>query len=43
LQLDGEVTKSELLEGIELAKKGCEKIIEVQKKALKDHYKEKLK
>ncbi|MBU1204210.1 MAG: exosome complex exonuclease Rrp41 [Nanoarchaeota archaeon] len=40
LQLDGEITKPELMKAIELAKKSCEKITEVQKKALKDFYKE---
>ena len=39
LQLDGEVTKDELIKAIELGKKGCEEILEVQKKALQDYYK----
>ena len=43
LQLDGDVSKDELLRAIELAKMGCEKIIKVQEKALKDHFKEELK
>jgi exosome complex component RRP41 len=40
LQLDGEISKPELMEALHLAKKGCEKITEVQKKALRDFYKE---
>ncbi|MBL7147855.1 MAG: exosome complex exonuclease Rrp41 [Nanoarchaeota archaeon] len=43
LQLDGEVTKDELFEAIELGKKGCEEILKVQKKALKDYFKEEVK
>lgn len=35
-QLDGKITSSQLMEAIELARKSCEKIYEVQKKALKD-------
>ncbi|MBU2633827.1 MAG: exosome complex exonuclease Rrp41 [Nanoarchaeota archaeon] len=41
LQLDGEVSKDELMKGIELAKNGCDKIFEVQRKALIDFIKEK--
>jgi len=41
LQLDGDVSREELLKAIELAKKGCEEINEIQKKALIDHIKEK--
>ncbi len=40
LQLDGEVSKEDLLKAIELAKKGCEKIFEIQKKALINFVKE---
>jgi len=36
LQLDGKISKEELKEAIELAKKATEKIYEVQKKALKE-------
>ena len=36
LQLDGQISASELKEAIELAKKTCEKIYEVQKRALKE-------
>lgn len=38
LQMDGIITKEELLKAIELAKKGITKIFEVQKKALKKKY-----
>ncbi|MFH1209797.1 MAG: exosome complex exonuclease Rrp41 [archaeon] len=41
LQLDGDVNKEELMKGIELAKKGCEKINEIQRKALVHYIKEK--
>ena len=36
IQLDGKITTKELKEAIELARKSCKKIYEVQKKALKD-------
>jgi exosome complex component RRP41 len=39
LQLDGNVTKKDLIEAIKLAREGCEKINEIQKNALKDAYK----
>ncbi len=39
LQLDGEVTKEELMEAIRIGKKGCEEIHKVQVKALKEIYK----
>ena len=39
LQLDGNITKKELIEAIKLAKEGCEKINKIQQKALKDAYK----
>ena len=38
LQMDGEVSKEELKKALELAKKGCEKIKELQIKALKERY-----
>ena len=38
LQMDGEITKEQLLKAVELAKKGNAKIFEVQKKALKKKY-----
>ena len=40
LQLDGEVTKDELMQAIKLARKGCEEIHSVQVQALKEIYKE---
>ncbi|MBS3150722.1 exosome complex exonuclease Rrp41 [Candidatus Woesearchaeota archaeon] len=40
LQLDGEVTKEELMKGLEMARKGCLDIIEIQKKALREAIKE---
>lgn len=40
LQLDGEVTKDELMQAIRLARKGCEEIHNVQVQALKEIYKE---
>src|SRR3989344_4129460 len=40
LQMDGEVKKEELMKVIEMAKKACADIYEVQKKALKDKYRE---
>ncbi len=36
IQLDGKITTKELKEAIELARKSCKEIYEVQKKALKD-------
>ncbi len=39
LQMDGQISKEELREALELAKKGCEMIRDVQVKALKDKYK----
>jgi exosome complex component RRP41 len=39
LQLDGNITKKELIEALKLAKEGCEKINKIQQKALKDTYK----
>jgi len=39
LQLDGNVTKKDLIEAIKLAKEGCDKINMIQQKALKDAYK----
>ncbi|MBN2458532.1 exosome complex exonuclease Rrp41 [Candidatus Woesearchaeota archaeon] len=38
LQMDGEITKEELMKGIEMGKKACLKINEIQKKALKDRF-----
>ncbi len=43
LQLDGKITKEQLKEAIELAKKATEQIYEVQKKALKESIKEETK
>ena len=39
LQLDGEVTKEELMEAIRMGKKGCEEIHKLQIKTLKEIYK----
>jgi exosome complex component RRP41 len=39
LQLDGEITKKELVEAMKIGKKSCEKLSEIQKKALKDFFK----
>ena len=39
LQLDGDVTKDELMEAIRVAKKGCDEIHKIQTKALKEIYK----
>ena len=36
LQLDGKISKEQLKEAIKMAKKACEEIYEIQKKALKD-------
>lgn len=38
LQMDGEISKEELKKALELARKGCDKIREVQVKALKEKY-----
>ena len=40
LQLDGNITKKELLEAIKLAKESCAKINKIQEKALKEFYKQ---
>src|SRR3989338_1170493 len=40
LQMDGEVKKEELMKLIEMGKKACMDIYEIQKKALKEKYKE---
>ncbi|MBI4919431.1 exosome complex exonuclease Rrp41, partial [archaeon] len=40
LQLDGEVSKEDLKEALEMARKACKKIYELQKKALKEKYHE---
>ena len=39
LQLDGKMKKEEIAEALELAKKSCEKILEVQRNALMEKYK----
>jgi len=39
LQLDGEITKPELIKALKLAEKSCEKITELQEKTLKSFYK----
>lgn len=39
LQMDGEISKEDLAKAVELAKKTCKKINEIQKKALKDRFK----
>jgi len=38
LQLDGEISRDELMKGLEMAKKGCLEIVEIQKKALREVY-----
>lgn len=38
IQLDGDVTKKEFDTALKLAEKGCEKVFELQKKALKSKY-----
>ena len=38
LQMDGDVSKEELKKALDLAKKGCEKIKEIQIRALKEKY-----
>jgi len=40
LQLDGEIKKEDLIKAIEIGKKACLKINEIQKKTLKDKYKQ---
>ena len=40
LQLDGSISRDELAEALKLAKKGCNDIYELQKKTLKDAFKE---
>ncbi len=40
LQLDGDITKEELIQALELAKKSCKEIYKVQKQALKESYEE---
>ena len=40
LQMDGEVNKNELMKLIEAGKKACSNIYEIQRKALKEKYKE---
>ena len=39
LQLDGDVTKDEVMEAIKVAKKGCDEIHKIQTKVLKEIYK----
>ncbi|MAG52352.1 MAG: exosome complex exonuclease Rrp41 [Nanoarchaeota archaeon] len=39
LQLDGELDVKEVKEALEMGKKACENILEIQRKALKDKYK----
>ena len=36
IQLDGKISTKELNEAIKLGKKACEKILEIQRQALKD-------
>jgi exosome complex component RRP41 len=38
LQMDGEISKENLVKAVNLAKKVCKDIYEVQKKALKERY-----
>lgn len=38
LQMDGEISKEQILEAVAMAKKGITKIFEIQKKALKEKY-----
>ena len=40
LQLDGDISAEELKQAVELGKEGCKQISEIQKKALKERYKE---
>jgi exosome complex component RRP41 len=39
LQLDGDMKASDVEAGLELAKKSCKEILEVQRKALEEKYK----
>ena len=39
MQMDGALTKEEILKLLDMAKETCEKIYELQKKTLKEHYK----
>ena len=43
LQLDGDITKQELKQALELAKTSCNELYEILKKALKESYKEEVK
>lgn len=38
LQMDGDITREDLKDGLKLAKKGCEKLYDLQKKTLKEEY-----
>lgn len=38
LQMDGEITKEKLVDALEIGKKACEEVIEIQKRALKEKY-----
>lgn len=38
LQMDGEITKEQLISALELGKKACKKIYEIQKETLKEKY-----
>lgn len=38
LQMDGKISKQDFFKALDLAKKGCQKIIELQKEALKEKY-----
>lgn len=38
LQMDGEISKENLMKAVEMAKKTCKEIYEIQKKALKEKY-----
>jgi exosome complex component RRP41 len=38
LQLDGDVSKEDLIQALKLAKKGCEEIYKIQRQALKEKY-----
>lgn len=38
LQMDGEITKEQLVEALEIGKKACEDVIAIQQKALKEKY-----
>ena len=41
LQMDGEISKEDLIKGLEIAKGACDKIYELQKKALKEKFNKK--